>query len=146
MASRESKASAAPSGGKKRCFEGESGCGVKWNKNQEGTGTNPGPDCTQTPGSTETTAPDTTTKPSGTTGIWYPSAGTNPAQTTEPTIVPAQTTEPTVVPVQTAIPTVVPVQTAEPSSVPTQAPENEKTEEPLDVDKTINKVTKKVCQ
>ncbi len=115
---------------------------AKWNKNQEGTGTNPGPDGTQTPGSTETTAPDTTTKPSGTTGIWYPSAGTNPAQTTEPTIVPAQTTEPTVVPVQTAIPTVVPVQTAEPSSVPTQAPENEKTEEPLDVDKTINKVTK----
>lgn len=119
---------------------------AKWNKNQEGTGTNPGPDGTQTPGGTGTPAPDTTTKPSGTTGIWYPSAGTNPAQTTEPTIAPtqtpAQTIEPTVVPVQIATPTVVPVQTAEPSSVPTQTPENGKTEEPLDVDKTINKVTK----
>lgn len=119
---------------------------AKWNENQGGTGSNPGTDSTHIPESTQTPAPDTTTKPSGTTGIWYPSAGTNPAQTTEPTIAPtqtpAQTIEPTVVPVQTATPTVVPVQTAEPSSVPTQTPENGKTEEPLDVDKTINKVTK----
>lgn len=115
---------------------------AKWNKNQEGTGTNPGPDGTQTPGGTGTPAPDTTTKPSGTTGIWYPSAGTNPAQTTEPTIAPtqtpAQTIEPTVAPTQTAIPTVVPVQTAEPSSVPTQAPVTGKPEEPSDIDKTTD--------
>ena len=118
---------------------------AKWNKNQEGTGTNPGPDGTQTPGSTETTAPDTTTKPSGTTGtgIWVMPAGTTPAQTAVPTLAPtqapAQTPVPTQTPVQTDMPVVVPVQTTEPALEPTQIPVTGNTEEkPSNVDNTTN--------
>lgn len=116
---------------------------AKWDKNQGGTGTNPGPDGTQIPGSTETPAPGTTVKPSGTpgTGIWVAPAGTAPAQTVMPT--PAPTQVPAQTPVQTAMPVVVPVQTTEPVTEPSQIPSDGNTkEEPSDMDDTTNsKVT-----
>lgn len=122
---------------------------AKWNKNQEGTGTNPGTDSTQTPGSTVipgTPAPGGTTTPSGTTGTgtWFPSTGTTPSQVVTPAPTPAPTQIPVPIqePVQTAMPTVVPVQTTKPVTGPTQAQETGKPEEPSDVDETtVNMVT-----
>lgn len=118
---------------------------AKWNKNQGGTGTNPGTDSTQTPGNTGTPAPGATTKPSGTTGTgtWFTPSGTTQVQTASPTIAPTQKPVTTQEPVQTAVPTVVPVQTTEPVTVPTQVPEETgKPEEPSDIDNTIdNRVT-----